>query len=430
METELKEWMSQGIAYMATEKYSDAAEQFRKVLAADPENLAASIHLGSAYACQEQFEDALVAFKTGLMHHKENGRLLYSIGGVYMLMGDIAQGVRYYNRAQKAGYKSVEMYLTLAGAFMDSGDHIQAIRAISCAIDLQPLRAELYIRKSAIQMKFRMYDEALQTLEDYRELNPDAYETYSQTVQIHCSRKEYEKARTIAEMGAERFPEDPGMLILVLQVMVESGQYEEAVSYADKVTEKSKSGNVYYRAVMYKATACAVLGRAEEVVDILEKYCENNPDANALYMLMNTYLMKLDFAGVERTAIRLEAMETEPPIRAAAIYYRANAVERLKGIHHAEQMYREILPKLRHLSVKSPQNYEIYIYRILAHTACSEYEKALELAEYLENVYPELPDGPMYQYHIYSRQGDKQKAVQARAKALQIAPNLKLADMK
>lgn len=430
MNVELTEWLNQGIAYMATEKYSEAAVQFRKVLSADPENLAACIHLGSAYACLEQYDEALAAFKTGLMHHKENGRLLYSIGGVHMLMGEIAQGVRYYNRAQKAGYKSVEMYLTLAGAFLDSGDHIQAIRAISCAIDLQPLRADLYIRKSAIQMRFRMYDEALQTLEDYRELNPDAYETYSQAVQIHCSRKDYEKARTIAEMGADRFPEDPGMLVLVLQVMVESGRYEEAVSYADKVMEKAEPGNVYYRAVMYKATACAVLGRGEEVVGILEKYCENDPEANALYMLMNTYLMKLDFAGVERTATKLEVMETEPPIHAAAIYYRANAVERLQGLRKAEPIYREILPKLRRLSVKSPQNYEIYIYRILAHTACNEYEKALELAEYLENVYPALPDGPMYQYHIYTRQGDKQKAAQARAKALRIAPDLKLADLK
>lgn len=430
MGVEYQEWLNQGVAYMAAEKYSDAVTLFRRVLDAEPENFAACIQLGSAYACQEKYEEALAAFKTGLLQHKENGRILYSIGGVYMLMGDIAQGVRYYNRAQRAGYKSVEMYLTLAGAFLDSGDRVQAIRAISCAIELQPLRAELYIRKSAIQMQLKLYDDALETLEEYRELNPDAYETYSQSVQIYCSRKEYEKAASIAQKGAERFPEDPGMLILVLQVMVESGRYEEAVLYADKVMEKAESGNVYFRAVMYKATACAVLGRTEEVVDILETYCKTEPEVNALYMLMNTYLLKQDFQGVQRIATRLESMETEIPIRAAAIFYKANAVERLQGIQKAEKLYREILPKLRRLSVKAPQNYEIYIYRLLAHTACREYDKAMELAEYLEKVYPELPDGPLYKSHIYARQGQKQKAADARAEALRIAPGLKIPDIR
>lgn len=426
MELQIQEQLNQGIAFMSAEKYADAAGLFQSVLSADPANLDAALHLGNAYVSMDRYDDALAVFKAALMHHGNNGRLLYSIGGIHMLKNDIPQGIRFYHKAQAAGYQTVEMHLVLAGAFMDSGDHIQAIRSISRAIALQPLRADLYIRKSALQMRYKLYDEALETLEEYRELNPDAYETYSQAVQIHCSRKDFAEARKIADLGIARFPEDPGMMLLVLQVMVESGQYSEAVDYADALLKKAEPGKIFYRATMYKATACAMAGNMDAVISTLENYGQLSSESGALYMLMNTYLMKKDYAGVKRTASMLEALEPEPAMQAAAIYSKANAVEHLEGIQTARELYGQILPKLRRLSLKAPQNYEIYIYRILAHTSREEYAAALELAEYLEKAYPELPDGPLYQYHIYTRSKDMQKAALAREAALQKAPNLKL----
>ena len=88
--------------------------------------------------------------------------------------------------------------------------------------------------------------------------------------------------------------------------------------------------------------------------------------------------------------------------------------------------YKSLVSELRRLSLKSPQNYEIYIYRLLCYVELGDFEKAIELSNYLENAYPELPDGHLYRYHIYKRMGLLEKANIEKEKALRIAPQLRI----
>ena len=426
MDYEVQEHLNQGVAYMSAENYELAISEFNQAIAVDSKNIEALNHLGNAYACVEKYDEALRSFKTSLMLEPENGKTLYSIGGIYLLMNDFATAVRYYNRAEAAGYSSVEMYIILAGVFAESEDYPQAIRSVSNAIKLKPLRGDLYVRKASMQIQCNMFDEALETLEELKELVPDSFDTYDLSVQINCLRSDFDEADKVAEEGLRRFPNDPAIQLLKLKVLVESGQYEKGLEYSKTILQSDIDDFIMQKAVMYRATAEAQMGRTDDVIRTLEDYSENHSDVQALYLLMNMYMVKKDYEGTIKCADKLQHLKTDAPVRAALLYYRANAIQHICNQGDPEKALREIIPELRRLSIQAPQNYEIYIYRLLVHTQLKEYDKALALADYLENAYPELPDGHLYKYHIYTNMGEKEKAITERDLAMQISPDLKL----
>lgn len=425
MKMETQELFNQGKMYMAAENYALAEKCFADICKAEPENVDALCHLGNALTCLDKFDEALKTFRSALMHDKDNGRILYSIAGVYLLDNDIASAVRYYNRAEAAGYRSVEMYLILAGIFAESEDYAQAIRAFSNAIELRPLKAELYSKKASLQINYGDKEGALATLAELRELIPDAYESYKLAVQIHCMTESYDKALQEAEAGLARFPDDPMIKLLKLRVLAEAGRYEQTILLAEEILSMPDIAEAESKTIIYKASAHAMLSQTDKVIDTLRTYTSLDKDAQALYLLMNTYQMTGKFAGVKECAEKLEALDVDAPTMAAAIYYKANAIGRLEPGKAAAEFAR-IVPVLRKLSLKAPQNREIYVFRLLSHTELKEYDKAHALADYLCNAYPELPDGHLYRSHIFNRQGQREKAESERKAALAIAPGLKL----
>ena len=426
MELESKELLHQGMAYMAAENYELAADTFRKATKVDPQNVDALAYLGNACACIEQFEEAIKAFKTALLYKKDDGQLLYSLGGIYLLKNDFASAIRYYNRAEKSGYRTVEMYIIISGVFAESEDYPQAIRAITNAIKLAPLRGDLYVRKANMQIQFNMLDDAVDTLEELKELIPDALNSYDLETQIFCEKKEFEKAKEVAQQALARFPDELSSKLLMLRVLTESGNHPAATNLSEEMLREDPSGDMLQQIVMYRATSFALQEDTRSVINTLEGYANINSDPQALFLLMNTYLIARDYAGVKSSADRMLKLEIEVPIEAAAKFYRLNAEHNISGIDAVRSQYKKLVSELRSLSLKSPQNYEIYIYRLLCYVELGDFEKAIELSNYLENAYPELPDGHLYRHHIYKRMGLLEKANIEKEKALHIAPQLRI----
>lgn len=54
--------------------------------------------------------------------------------------------------------------------------------------------------------------------------------------------------------------------------------------------------------------------------------------------------------------------------------------------------------------------YECYLFRALAHKNLKEYDKALEMGEYIINLREESPDGYMTMADIYKAMGNTEKS--------------------
>lgn len=72
----------------------------------------------------------------------------------------------------------------------------------------------------------------------------------------------------------------------------------------------------------------------------------------------------------------------------------------------ARAEYRTLTSKLRKFTIKDPSFYEGYLYRLLSHAKIGEFDKALELADYVGDLYPDKSDAHAFRYFIYKEMGD------------------------
>lgn len=421
---EMEEFLNTGIAYMAAGNYEAAIFQFEKIIYLDKKNKEAYKHLGNAYANLARYDESETAFKTALMVSPDDGMLYFSLGSVKLLRGDYVGAVRYYNKAEENNYRSVDLYTIRANIFADSEDYFQAIREISKAIELKPMRGDLYNKKAVLQIKAGMEDEAMGTLEEFMELLPDSFDAYDMSVQVYCMREEFDKAFEIAETACARFPKDPAIQLLKLKIYIDSKKYLEAKEYADKILTLQLTRDVLKKTVIYKAVACAMLQQIPDLIETLENFSNEHKDEEVLYLLANTYAANRNYSKLKIVAIELGSLAQTPAIWVTARFYQVKALEMTEGIEIAAPEYKRLTSEFRKFSIEHPKVYETYIYRLIAHMMIGEYKKALELSDYLEQAYPQLPDGHLYRYHIYSRMGEMVKASEEKEQALKINPSL------
>lgn len=422
MREEIREKINEGSVYMSASNYEAAAEAFARATQEEPSCEEAYEHLGNALASLKRYDESIKAFKTALMLKPGDGSIYFSIGSVYFLKDEYREAVKYLNRAEEAGQKSVGLYLLRSGIYERNGDRIQAIREISRAIDLEPLRADLYKRKTLLQVENNNTDGALETLEELREVLPDALAGYEMAVLVHCVRKEYEKADEIAEKGLRLFPKDPAMYLLKVQIVSQSGQYEQVEKWAAKLSGMELDPQARTQLTVYRAEA---FGRQENMTrmqEVLEEHYQKWKDPEVMYLLMMFYSGQKEYGRLKGLAGQLKEMDVKDSFRAAAQFAYAEAVEHMDGKEAAEELYQKMTKDFRKLTIANPTLYEVYIYRLLSHCAVGEYEKALELADYISNAKPGLSDGHLYKAYVLEKAGRGQEAKEERRKAQTAAP--------
>ena len=419
--------ISQGIALMTEQKYDAAKKEFEEAIQIDIKSFEAYIHLGNACANLGQFDDALSAFKNALVVEPGSGDALYSIANIHLLKDERLKAVEYYNKAEEAGFKKAELYQILAGIFFDANDVAQALRNITRAIATEPFDGELRLFKARIYLADKKYDEALDTLDEMQKVLPDAFEAYDLRAQIYSGIRKYEEALKVSEMGCQRFPEDANLALTKLKVLVEMSKDQEAADLIEKMKKSGQFDKVMKEAVIQESilflrnqdtgTTLSILQKANTVL---------GGDADIVYLIMDIYGKSENYEKTIETADLLISMNPGEYYESTAHYFHAHSLDKLGKDAEAKAEYRKLTSLLRKATINNPSFYEGYIYRLLSHTRLGEFDKALELADYMENLYPDRADAHAFRHFIYKEQGDSAKAEESKNAALKIDPDMSL----
>lgn len=406
-----EDYISQGKALMAAQNYAQARKCFEDAIKIDPRSEDAYMNLGNACASLDQFDDAAAAFKNALLVNPKSGEAMFALGNVYLLKRDILKAVEYYNKAEAAGTCRADMYLVMANVFYDAGDQIQALRNINKAIDVRPLDGHLRLFKVRIYLSAHRYSEALETLDDMEKVLPDAFEAYDLRVQIYLGMKNYEAALKICDKALARYPKDAGLALDRLKVLVEWGRDDQAM---DMLASMKASGMYEERrkdCCMQEAILALRRKDAQAAVDVLSSAnTALGNDKDLLYLIMDIYGKTSQYDKLIKVSEQLLTMDISDFYRATAMYFHAAALEQTSETQKAMGEYRKLTSSLRRMTIQNPGFYEGYVYRLLSHANLGEYEKALTLAEYIENLYPERADAHAFKYFIYKKQGDMEQA--------------------
>lgn len=419
--------ISQGIALMTAEKYEAAKKEFEEAIQIDFKSYDAYIHLGNACANLGQFDEAIAAFKNALVIDAGSGEALYSIANVYLLKDDRLKAVEFYNKAEEAGFQRSELYQMLAGIFFDANDVPQALRNITRAIAAEPFDGELRLFKARIYLAGNRYEEALDTLDEMQTILPDAFEAYDLKSQIYCGIEKFEEALKVSEEGCKRFPKDANLTLSKLKVLIAMEKDDEAAKLIAEMKDNGQYGKVLKDAAVQESIIFLRKQDVDNAVTALQNAnAALDGDADITYLLLDIYGKTESYEKTLETADALIKMNPGEYYESTARYFHAHALDKLGKEAEAKKEYSKLTSVLRKATIANPSFYEGYIYRLLSHTRLGEYDKALELADYIENLYPERADSHAFRYFIYKEQGDTANAEKEKAAALRINPDMKL----
>lgn len=419
--------ISQGIALMTEEKYEVARETFNKAVEIDVKSFDARIHLGNAYANLGQFDEAIAAFKSALIIDSNSGEALFSLGNLYLLKEERLKAIEYLNKAEDMGYKTPDLYQIMVGIFLDSKDVPQALRCITRAIEVSPFDGELRLLKVRIYLAENRFNEALEVLDEFQKVLPDAFEAYDLKSQIYCGLKRYDEALQICEAGVERFPLDARLALSKLKVLIEMEDYEDAEVFVAGMKGKGQYEQVIKEASIQETIIDLKKNDIDHAIEVLSsanKVLEN--DADITYLLLDIYGKTEKYEKVLETSALLVEMDAGDFYTATARYFYAHALDKVGKVEEAKDEYRKLTVVLRKFTISTPSFYEGYIYRLLCHSRIGEYDKAFELADYLENMYPERSDSHIFRSFIYKEKGDMKSAENEKVLAQKINPNLNM----
>lgn len=416
--------INQGSMLMAKAQYENALEKFQQAQKDSPKYIECYINLGNAYACLDRHDEAMDSFKKALMLDENNASVLFDMGSTLYLKGEIAEAIKYYNKADETGNLTADMYDMIAGLFVEEGDNIQALRYLNRAIKLDPANGEYYLEKAKIFIDQQKPAEALETLHELNQVLPDAYEAYDMLSQIYTIQKDYDNAMGIINKGIQRFPQDVSLAYLKMKVLTQFVKDEEAMAYLATV----KANGMYSkRQDDFALLETDIYLRAKDInkaIACLEDAANGDySNPQLAFVLATIYFRNSQFDKVIRITDEMRKHEDNPFYMASAQFYHAQAMSYSGKKAEAEKEFREITKSLRRMTILNPSFYEAYAYRLLAHKELKEFDEALALAQYMKNLFPDRPDGYIFEYTLYKDMGQPEKAEAAKKEVLSRDPN-------
>lgn len=422
-----RDYKLQGMALMGTGNYKDAQRMFKKALEIE-ECADLWIDLGNAYASNAEYNEAINAFSNALSYEAENAEILFDIGSVYLLQERLKKCIEYYNRAEEAGFDNVRLYMNLAAIYNALGDQQMELRNYTKAINKNPLIGDLYVKKAMLLLDMSRFEAALDVLDDMRKLFPDAFEGYDLAARIYLAQGSIGKAFAILDEGIKKFPNDVNLKLSKIGILTQEKEADQAETMLEEVKRNSYA-DVYMRDILMQEVAVAsIRNQPEQMKKLLLSIIEKETDVcdeQARFMLMMTCNLLEDYELAYEQAECLERQESNSTFAISGVYYKGEFLMKLGKTSDANIQFKKAIKKLRKISMSNRTYYEVYIYRALAHKQVKEYDKAIEMAEFIIDLQPEREDGYMILADIYKDMGEEEKSEQQFNIALEKNPDLK-----
>lgn len=425
---ELKEYLQQGEILLENGNYSQAVVYADKILEADEMNLQAYVLKGASLAKAEKYDEAEECFRRAILVDKKSEMAHYHMGSVLLLKGDTIQGIEEYRKAIELGYEYWDIYFNLGLAYEDREDYDIAIREYSRAIKLDSLNPLAYIRKGLIYMQQSRYEEALRVWDELRKMCPNSFEGYHYGAQVYTILEEYDKADSLLKGAEERFTEDADILLDRLRVLVAKGDVDTALQEVEKAEKMINDSMRKKELALEKAKLYGVQDKMPECIQMLESVLQESEnetlDAEIRYLLINAYKLQKDFEKIEKHAEELLKYDMSNPYALGAKYFQAEAMS-WKNAECKQKVYKDAIRFYRKLAVDNPERIESYIFRAICHREIGEYEKALEMIDYVMAL---QTTGKLWfiKSNILKEMGKEEEAKAAFAKAEELGEDMSL----
>lgn len=411
-----QEYLTQGNILLGQGKYDEALSYYKKAENEDPMNLDIYISKGITYANQEQLNRAKEQFEKALKINRRSGVTYFHLGSIELLEGNTSAGIENYNMAIANGYDDAQLYYNLGLLYEEYGDSDLAIRNYSKAIQRDALRPDIRIRKARLLIRLNHFNEALQALDETILTNPDVFEGYHIKFMLLIQMNRLDDAEKLLDTALYLFPEDHGFDLDRVTLKIEQKRTEEALEILTNLEKVSAMDDELLRRVfMQEAQIYASIDNIEQAISSLEqakKISEKNNvfDTEVVFLLASCHLAQGKYQELLLDARQILEKGEDGYNKETARYYEPLALKMLGKKNEAEIKYTEALTEFRRKSLEIPGNLDSYLLRALCFRDMEQYDKALELINYVVQLQPERVEPLMLKVALLEALGKTEEA--------------------
>ena len=321
---DIKSLSKLGYIAWSERQYDEAIRRFREVLAIDPRQAAAYVHLGVSYAAQERFEDSTAAYR-------EAGRLNPDLARL------VEQSIDLVNHLQRVKERPDDpvAHAQLGELYAGDGRSDRAIECFEKVVALAPQRPEGFFRLA------RQYEA--------EERDAEALRAWGQGLAV-------DPGNAPARNNQEK---------LAIKMALEAGKPVALALGGDQAVMIDPDRGVSYYQLGLRYLRNDETGAA---VAALRQAVALQPDDDAAYLFLGLAYTSLG-ASSEAEAVLQRAIALRPTNPQAYNY--------LGLVYHHQRRYRQALTAYRHAVEQAPRYAVAYVNLAASHEALGETEQAL-----------------------------------------------------
>lgn len=410
IESNVEEYVKQAQMLLQVQEYEAAGKYADKALAEDKMCLDAWVIKGVALADVKDFDSSKECFEKAVMIDKNVAEPHYHLGVVHFIQGNTDAGIKETNLAIELGYDTQEIYFNLGLVYETEGDDEKAVRNYNRAIKKDELNPYPHLRKAMVYLNRSQYAAGLQALEDMRKNCPDCYEGYHYAAAAYIAMGDAGSADELLVKAEERFPDDIDILIDRIKVLVALGKNSEALSKTEAALQTATNSLHRKELMLSKAKLVGLDSNVDGALTMLDEAlnlgADESIDSEICYLLVNGYLSKQDYAKVKEYALKLAEIPDTNNYALGAQYYLALAESNLQPATKQE-VYKKAIFYYRSLTLSNPGRIEAYLFRAVCLKDIGDYEKALEMIEYVTNFATDIPGLDVMKASVLDAMGKK-----------------------
>lgn len=411
-----QEYLMQGSALSGQGKYEDALSYYKKAEKEDPMNIEVYLSQGIAYANLDRLDEAKVQFEKALKVNRNSGIAYFHLGSIQLLQGETAAGVENYNKAIAKGYDDAQLYYSLGLMYEEQNDLDMAIRNYSKAIQRDALRPDIRIRKARLLIQGNHIPEALQVLDETILTNPDVFEGYHIKAMLLLQMKKNDEAEELLNTALELFPQDHGFALDKVSLRIAQNRMDEALEILSELeTAEDADDGLRRRIYMERAQISANMEDVDGAIAALEQaraLSEKNGvfDTEVMFLLASCHLSQERYEELLADARQILASGDDGYNKETARYFEPLALKMLGRDDEAVPIYKEAIEEFRRQSLDSPGNLDAYLLRAMCLRDIKQYEKALELINYVVALQPDRAEPLLMKVSILEALGRTEEA--------------------
>lgn len=425
---EARDLNQQGIILAKAGNVDAALEKYTKAIDTDPMLMDSYKNLGDLYLHTERYNEAKNHYKKALLIEK-SGEVYFQYGNACFMNDEPHEGLEYYNLALSAGFDSDEMLFFMGMAYEHLNDDKMALRYFQKALAKNPSRADYQIKKISVLLRLNMNGEAKTAIDELLLKDPELYDGYHMKTAFLLSEKNYEEAIANAKAATEKFPEDADLLFDYANAVTMSGDYATASQIVRSAKQLKYFGDAVAKFTLLDAEITAEMGDIDAAIEKCDECISLEKEdaffAEARFMRINLALTKPDFETALEHAQKIIERGEHNSYYYAALYYRPFCQKKLGQDAEAAKNYKEAISLYRLSTLQDPSAIDAYLYRVMCLKDTEQYDEALEMLEFIENLSDQIAEIYTLRADIYNLSGKQSLAKEELDKAYQLKPELR-----